>query len=439
MNDPFLPLAPPVADNRRRAHRVFIPARVVLVGPQGRVEGRVLDASASGLRLELAGDVGPDQWRAQLEGWVARDRDLTVRARWVDRAGGDRVLVGVEAEGDLSQVIDRERAAYGDLDRVLARPAVDVTALGALAARSLAEADGPVSAFIARYNEEVSTPRAEYLWGWVLAALDLTALPGGRPDLADDARAAKFLGVLLDVVLDDIADGGASPEEVAQACDVVFRGAAPSAFDPWRARALRLGRDTWREILHICGRFPQFERLQGFLAFDYRQLESAMHYAALLNRFPFAANTIENTAYQCHNMHMVASGTIDLMTQPRLAEEDMGPVRELLYYAQLMGRVGNAVTTWPREIVQRDFTSSFFAALSELSGVAMDRLVTLSVDDLRGLEHKVQAERALLQRWLQYRDHARQVAGRVRSLAAHAYVDGLEQLLFFHLASRGQK
>src|SRR4051812_35257196 len=61
-----------------------------------------------------------------------------------------------------------------------------------------------------------------YLWKWVRQGIEVTTLSCVKPQLYDFACDTKVLGVVLDVLLDDIADRGGDPALLEQLLAVPF-------------------------------------------------------------------------------------------------------------------------------------------------------------------------------------------------------------------------
>jgi hypothetical protein len=196
---------------------------------------------------------------------------------------------------------------------------------------------------------------------------------------------------------------------------------------------------VWLEISRLAASFPRYAELREVFEFDYRQLLNTMRYAFLVNRLPEILNLTEHDLYQPHNMHMMISGTLDLMCSERFDRRDLAPIRQALWRGQVMGRIGNMVSTWEREIKERDFTSGVFAAAIERGVVkACDLPIMPPAALTRAIEESGVIE-GFLRHWERLRDEVYRIAERVRSVDLLPYAAGLEELIRNHLGSRGLK
>jgi hypothetical protein len=283
--------------------------------------------------------------------------------------------------------------------------------------------------------------RADFLWKWVQRGLELTTLPTVEPDLRSSNRTAKLLGVMLDVLLDDVADNqkDATFLEILLHIPLSRRRAPPGQLTPQRRRYLRFTGDVWQEIWRLTRNFPRFPEFEEIFEFDYRQLLNTMRYACLVNRMPDLLNSVEHDLYQPHNMHMMISGTLDLMCSPSFDMSELGPLRQALWHGQVMGRIGNMLSTWERELDERDFTSGVFSEAIERGVVRAGELHRLPAEELASRIEESGVIEHFLGVWEHRRDQVREIADNLESVDLHVYADGLEELIGLHLGSRGLK
>lgn len=283
--------------------------------------------------------------------------------------------------------------------------------------------------------------RNTFLWKWVLEGIRLTALPCVDARLRDSANVTKVMGVMLDVLLDDVADRSGETGYLERLLRVPFAD-GPLSFEefpaPQRAYAdvtLRI----WQAIHSRVQDYPGYAGLAGLLRFDYAQLLNAMRYSHLINGQVGLLNLVEHDLYLPHNMHMMVSGTIDLMCSPDFDMDELGTVREALWHAQCMGRIGNLVTTWERELPDRDYSSGVYARALQLGALRVRDLREQSPEVVRQAITSADCEAYFLRRWHRHREQILLRAPRVRSLDLRALVAGLERLIVIHLGSRGLK
>ncbi len=285
--------------------------------------------------------------------------------------------------------------------------------------------------------------RDPFLWRWVQRGLDLTALPSIDERWKGANRTAKLLGVMLDVLLDDVADNEHHKDGafLAQLLKIPF-ASHPSITDglsPERERYHRFVGVVWAEIQRLTSSFPRYEEFADVWRFDYRQLLNTMDYAFLVNRIPQILNLTEHDLYQPHNMHMMVSGTEDMMCSSGFDSRDLASVRQALWRGQVMGRIGNMVSTWMREIKERDFTSGVFAAAIERGAIDARALPHMDEPALIKAIQRSGVIPQFLKVWERLRDEVYRLAGRVTSVDLRVYAAGLEELIRNHLGSVGLK
>jgi len=283
--------------------------------------------------------------------------------------------------------------------------------------------------------------RPLYLWKWCRRGVEVTTLPCVPPEVRDELADTKVLGVMLDVLMDDVADEGGDPEFLELLLELPFGDVSGeiTRFPEPQQRYAEFTATVWEEIHRRAARATRYDEFRDLLLFDYRQLLNAMRYAHLLNSDPSLLNLTEHDLYLPHNMHMMVSSTIDVMHAPGFEHRELGLLREAVSRAQYMGRIGNLTTTWERELAEGDFTSGVFAAGRSLG--------VLKVTDVGGgNEHQLaQAIRSggleafFLRRWHDCRRDLLRLQPCLQSVDLGELVSGLDRLICLHLGSRGNK
>jgi hypothetical protein len=280
-----------------------------------------------------------------------------------------------------------------------------------------------------------------YLWKWVRQGVEVTALSCVDPEWFDAVCDIKVLGVMLDVLLDDIADRGGDPELLEQLLAAPFDRRRPRLrkVTPRDRAYAEFTLDVWQEIKRRTRRLPRFEEYAAVWRYDYLQLFNAMRYSHLINQDIALLNLAEHDLYLPHNMHIMISATADLMCSPTFDRAELGRLRDAVWHAQCMGRIGNLVTTWERELPDGDFTSGVFARAIAEGDVTLEQLRARDQAAVAAAIRSGGHEDFVLHRWEQYREHLHALAPRLRTVDLTKLLHGYERLIRLHLISRGAK
>ena len=162
-----------------------------------------------------------------------------------------------------------------------------------------------------------------------------------------------------------------------------------------------------------------------------------MRYALLVNQSPSVLNNIEHDLYQPHNMQIMFMSSVDLCASPAFDVNELGIAREIFWHAQRMGRIGNMLTTWQREVLDRDFTSGVFAHCVTSGVLAPSDLRSLPAYEIMSMLETAECHAHFIRDWKSNRDEIVRKLQAVRSCDLTPYLKGFEQLIFLHLASRG--
>jgi len=283
--------------------------------------------------------------------------------------------------------------------------------------------------------------RNVYLWKWCRQGVEITTLGCVMPEFREEVCETRVLGIILDVLLDDVADRHGDAALLDKLTSLSFDGPAPDFSEfPEKERAYaEFTVEIWQEIVSRASRFPCFPEYSRLLQFDYAQLFNVMRYSHLVNENLSLLNLAEHDLYTPHNMHMMISGTLDLMCSPYFDVDELGVLRDLLWHAQCMGRVGNLVTTWERELADGDYSSGVYASAVTSGDVTLEQLRRGDREAIRAGVVKGGHESRFLNSWHDHRRYLIEKAPLIRSFDFRQNVRGLERLICLHLGSRGYK
>jgi transketolase C-terminal domain/subunit len=296
-----------------------------------------------------------------------------------------------------------------------------------------------IEEWVRRYSN-VGT-RDIYLWRWCLHGLELTTLSCVPETVRMDLCDTKLLAVMYGVMLDDIADQGGE-EEYLHELEKIISGAGPRDFSRFSSRRQSYAQftvDLWETFESRLKRSPFYGEYEELLAYDHQQILNTMSYSCLVNRRPELLNVQEHDAYLPHNMQMMSFATMDLMNSPGFDRRELGKLREVIWHAQNMGRIGNLVSTWQREIADRDFTSGVFARALREGDLTLDDLRSACPDAIDRAVRAGGHEQYFLEKWESHRGCIHTMARTIRSVDIEALLVALERLIHMELSSRGFK
>ena len=289
-------------------------------------------------------------------------------------------------------------------------------------------------------NYESVGQRGRFLWQWCLKGVRMTTLPSVDPELREHVVETKLLGILFCSLIDDIADREQDGEMLEMAIAASADHWAFERLEFWTGRRrayLEMISSVWKEVWSRCKTYPHFRSLEPLLKFDNEQVMVAMRYALLANQCPGLLNVIEHDLYQPNNMQMIFMASVDLCASPDFNPDELGIAREIFWHAQRMGRIGNMITTWEREVLDRDFTSGIFAFAVHRGILSAADLRNLPAHEIMSLLEANDCQEHFINEWKHHRDQMLFKLRRVRSIDMLPYLGGVEELFRTHLGSRG--
>ena len=288
----------------------------------------------------------------------------------------------------------------------------------------------------------VTEDRDELLWQWLYYVFPSFRLSSVAAEHAETARKAKFCFSLFMTVLDDLSERHRDKETFEQGRKIPFASTrcdpdAPGV-DP---ESLSLLRHAWELTEGYLARAPRREEFRELFEFDLRQSLNTMDYNRLVNNGPQLASPQGAELYDTHNMLLYVYVDIDLAFSPGFDRADLATLRDVTWDAQRLARIGNWVTTWERELDERDYTSRVVVEALERGVVTEAEIRSEDVpNDV--LVRRIQAAGIEREHLLTWNETYRRLVSReydVDSVDLHAFVDGMRHLLEIDVKARGLK
>lgn len=303
-----------------------------------------------------------------------------------------------------------------------------------------------VSELLTEYDDVVGE-RDRFLWQWLYYLFPRIRLSCVPATAGDSVRTAKLLASLYLVLLDDLAEIEKDRRTFREAAKVPMphqtrepsRPDVDGAFVEFAAR-------VWERLEEVLETAPRGDRYRDLLTFDLEQSLNAVEYSYLANEHLELASVEEATLYESHNMMLFTYVDLDLLFSPAFDGAELATLRKVVRRAQQMARIGNWVTTWERELDERDFTSGVVAYALENGVVSRQQLDRLGddgpADERESIARAIrnaEIEAWFLRQWRECYREASAYEDHLRSVDVAAFLDGMETVLACHLASRGMK
>jgi transketolase C-terminal domain/subunit len=359
---------------------------------------------------------------------------IVERCRWL----AEPAAVPIEVlDGPNVPIVVQDRAASADW---FTPPSLAVADARDLPRQILTQQFSP---FIEHWVGEYAKVglRDVYLWQWCLHGLGLTTLSCVAPRLRQDLCETKLLAVMYGVMLDDVADQGGADDFLNELTKIIAGDPDRdfSRFASGQQRYARFTVDLWDTFESRLKASPYFGEYEELLVYDHRQILNTFAYSWMVNQHPALLNVQEHDMYMPHNMQMMSFATMDLMCSADFDRNELGKLREAIWHAQSMGRIGNLVSTWQREIADRDFTSGVFARALRQGDLTPDDLKNARPEAIERAIREGGHELYFLQKWEAHRQCIEALASHIRSVDVGQLLVALKRLIHMELSSRGFK
>jgi len=149
-----------------------------------------------------------------------------------------------------------------------------------------------------------------------------------------------------------------------------------------------------------------------------------------------------------HNMHVVLAMIIDLMSLPKINRKEINLSIKISEEAQAMGRIDNWLSTWKRELVEKDFSSGVSIYLVKNKSIGVKDIKTYIGNDgkknnkaMSKLVKQIKKSNFInyfMKKWKKHRTKIKQYSGRITIFSVDEYLKGADSFLKLHLDNKNR-
>ena len=285
--------------------------------------------------------------------------------------------------------------------------------------------------------------RQSYLWNWVYTAAEITSLHYKNKKINQKiethANMTKLLSVMWNVTIDDIAD----EIEIDTAKRLLYYVKNPdedfSKLSNKECKYMNFSKQLHQRTIEMLSELGCFDYYKNILQNEYKYLLDCYELSLNLRNNAQQISLQKSINVLSYGMQMIINGIIDLMKLEYIPSKlEFQKIREILFFGQRMGRIGNSVTTYPYEIKVGDFSSEVVCLAVELQ--LLDKKILVNEPDYAiEILLNTNLEKTLLEYWDCYKKRILMLGDRLPELDIKKYVEGLSNLRQLHLQSRGKK
>lgn len=275
-----------------------------------------------------------------------------------------------------------------------------------------------------------------FLWKFLGAVFTETGATLSSVDKKhiDSVTDIKITISILCGILDDVADVHKDKELLNKMIDTIY-----NKQDKITDEKVAFIKEIWDFLTKELQKLPRYEEFKDIFMYDFKQFLNAFDYSCLINKNPDMICLKESENYDAHNMMVFIFNGIDLMASPDFNKEELPHLRTAFYHAQQMARIGNWLSTWKREIDQNDLGSGVFTYALTKKIVDRDDIKNLAKEEVISKIEKSDAYDFFLKSWKDNHEKLSLLKGKINSIDMDSYINGLGNVIKYHLSTEGLK
>ncbi len=197
---------------------------------------------------------------------------------------------------------------------------------------------------------------------------------------------------------------------------------------------LKFSIKIWNHINKIIKKYPRYQEFKDIFRHDIEQILLSINFSFLINKNLYLINKTEYWEYFPHVMQLMIHATSDLMCFPKFNIQELGSLRESILLAQKVARITNWVSTWERELKEKDFSSGIFAYAIDFGILTIDDLKKEDCLEVINKVKRSKIEKKLLEEWGKYYWEIEKFNKKIKSININYLLSRIEKLTIMLLS-----
>lgn len=283
--------------------------------------------------------------------------------------------------------------------------------------------------------------RNELVWKLFLRAKQEIDYISTKKVYKNSLQEVKFLIAMFVILLDDIADQKQNRKLLNELSKIPFteNNIKLSRLSQEEKKYLNFTIKVWHRINLLIQKYPKYKEFKEIFKYDIKQTINAIEYDYIINKNYYLINKTEYWLYSPHAMQLFTAIIVDLMCLSGFNMRGLGIIREITWQVQKMARIGNWVSTWEREIKEKDFTSGVFAYAIDLNILTAPELMNMNNLQVIKKIKKAKIENKLLKEWKDCYKRISVLKGKIKTIDIQKLLNGLQGLLILEIINKKYK
>jgi len=293
--------------------------------------------------------------------------------------------------------------------------------------------------YFSKKYEKYFDERNAFLWQFLGSVFTETGATLSTVDKKyfDSVTDIKIIISILCGILDDVADVHKDKELLNNMINVIYK--KENQHSNSKDEKVSFIKEIWSFLLKELRKLPRYNEFKDMFMYDFKQFLNTFEYSCLINKNPDMICLRESENYDAHNMMVFIFNGIDLMASPTFSKDDLPHLRTAFWHAQRMARIGNWVSTWKRELKQNDLSSGVFSYAISKKILDKNDLNNLPKEEIISRIERSDAYKFFMDSWAQNHQELDSLRGKIKSIDMESYVNGLKNVIKYHLSTEGLK